>query len=113
MGVTPRAYVSDITYIPTHEGWLYLTVIIDLFSRKVVSWNMSPRMKTDTVCDALTMAVWQRKPKTGFIGVITKPDGKQNKIFWITLQCFITISHCMHIWTTKVRINLKETIGDY
>lgn len=57
-----RAYVSDITYIPTHEGWPYLTVIIDSFSRKVVGWNMSPRMRADTVCDALTMAIWQRKP---------------------------------------------------
>jgi len=62
-----RAYVSDITYIPTHEGWLYLTVIIDLFSRKVVGWSMSSRMKADTVCDALTMAIWQRKPKIGLI----------------------------------------------
>ncbi|SNV32238.1 transposase [Legionella spiritensis] len=62
-----RAYVSDITYIPTHEGWLYLTVMIDLFSRKVVGWNMSSRMKADTVCDALTMAIWQRKPKAGLI----------------------------------------------
>ncbi|BCZ98103.1 hypothetical protein LEG80045_23590 [Legionella pneumophila] len=62
-----RAYVSDITYIPTHECWLYLTVIIDLFFRKVVGWNMSSRMKADTVCDALTMAIWQRKPKAGLI----------------------------------------------
>ncbi|HCX3290188.1 TPA: IS3 family transposase, partial [Legionella pneumophila] len=62
-----RAYVSDMTYIPTHEGWLYLTVVIDLFSRKVVGWNMSSRMKADTVCDALTMAIWQRKPKAGLI----------------------------------------------
>lgn len=62
-----RVYVSDITYIWTHEGWLYLTVMIDLFSRKVVGWNMSSRMKADTVCDALTMAIWQRKPKPGLI----------------------------------------------
>lgn len=62
-----RAWVSDITYIPTHEGWLYLTVMIDLFSRKVVGWDMSSRMKTDTVCNALTMATWQRRPKLGLI----------------------------------------------
>ncbi|ERB40297.1 hypothetical protein N748_14595 [Legionella pneumophila str. 121004] len=62
-----RAYVSDITYIPTHECWLYLTVIIDLFFRKVVGWNMSSRMKAGTVSDALTMAIWQRKPKAGLI----------------------------------------------
>lgn len=62
-----RAWVSDITYIPTHEGWLYLTVMIDLFSRKVVGWDMSSRMKADTVCNALTMATWQRRPKPGLI----------------------------------------------
>lgn len=44
------AYVSDITYIWTQEGWLYLTVFIDLCSRKIVGWDMSSRMKTDAVC---------------------------------------------------------------
>ncbi|QBS09004.1 IS3 family transposase [Legionella israelensis] len=62
-----RAYVSDITYLSTQEGWLYLTVVIDLFSRKVVGWSMSSRMKADLVCDALKMALWQRKPKPGLI----------------------------------------------
>ena len=62
-----RAYVSDITYVWTQEGWLYLTVMIDLFSRKVVGWCMSSRMKADIVCNALTMAIWQRKPNSGLI----------------------------------------------
>jgi putative transposase len=62
-----RAYVSDITYIWTQEGWLYLAVVIDLFSRKIVGWSMSSRMKASLVCDALTMALWQRKPKPGLI----------------------------------------------
>jgi len=62
-----RAYVSDITYIRTHEGWLYLTVMIDLFSRKVVGWDMSSRMKANGVCNALLMVTWQRRPKAGFI----------------------------------------------
>ncbi len=62
-----RAYVSDITYLPTQEGWLYLAVVIDLFSRKVVGWSMSSRMKADLICDALKMALWQRKPKPGLI----------------------------------------------
>ncbi len=62
-----RAYVSDITYINTQEGWLYLAVVIDLFSRKVVGWSMSTRMKTELVCDALKMAIWQRNPKRGLI----------------------------------------------
>jgi putative transposase len=62
-----RAYVSDITYIWTQEGWLYLAVVIDLYSRKVVGWSMSSRMKAELVCDALGMAIWQRKPEPGLI----------------------------------------------
>lgn len=62
-----RAYASDITYINTKEGWLYLAVVVDLFSRRVVGWSMSSRMKAGLVCDALKMALWQRKPKRGLI----------------------------------------------
>jgi len=61
------AYVQDITYIWTQEGWLYLAIVIDLFSRKVVGWSMGSRMKAQLVCDALNMAIWQRKPKAGLI----------------------------------------------
>lgn len=62
-----QAYVCDITYIWTQEGWLYLAVVIDLFSRKVVGWSMSSRMKAQLVCDALRMAIWQRRPPPGLI----------------------------------------------
>lgn len=62
-----KAYASDITYIWTQEGWLYLAVVIDLFSRKIVGWSMSSRMKAELVCDALKMALWQRKPGRGLI----------------------------------------------
>ena len=62
-----HVYASDITYVWTQEGWLYLAVVVDLYSRKVVGWSMSSRMKAKMVCDALTMAVWQRRPKVGLI----------------------------------------------
>jgi putative transposase len=62
-----EAYVGDITYIWTQEGWLYLAVVIDLYSRKVVGWSMGSRMKAQLVCDALTMAIWLRKPEAGLI----------------------------------------------
>jgi putative transposase len=62
-----QAWVTDITYIRTHEGWLYLAVVIDLHSRLVVGWSMQARMETRLVLDALTMAVWRRKPKNGLI----------------------------------------------
>jgi len=61
------AYVADITYIWTQEGWLYLAVVIDLYSRKTVGWSMSSRMKAQLVCDALTMATWQRRPAQNLI----------------------------------------------
>jgi len=62
-----EAYVGDITYIWTQEGWLYLAVVIDLCSRKVVGWSISSRMHSRLVCDALTMAIWNRQPKKGLI----------------------------------------------
>lgn len=62
-----QAYVSDITYLCTQEGWLYLAVVIDLFSRRVVGWSMSSRMKASLVTDALRMAIWQCRPKPGLI----------------------------------------------
>jgi putative transposase len=56
-------WVTDITYIRTHEGWLYLAVVVDLFSRQVVGWSMDARMSKDLVLQALLAAVWRRKPK--------------------------------------------------
>jgi putative transposase len=56
---------GDITYLWTQEGWLYLAVVIDLYSRKVVGWSMGSRMKAQRVCDALMMAIWLRQPKAG------------------------------------------------
>jgi len=57
-----QAWVTDITYIRTYEGWLYLAVVIDLYSRQVVGWSMSQCMAVDLVLDALLMAIWRRKP---------------------------------------------------
>lgn len=58
-----KVWVTDITYIKTHEGWLYLAVVIDLFSRRVVGWSAQPRMTTELALQALLAAVWRRKPK--------------------------------------------------
>lgn len=58
-----RAWVTDITYIRTWQGWLYLAVVVDLYSRKVVGWSMKPTLARDIVLDALMMAVWRRKPQ--------------------------------------------------
>ncbi|MBK61336.1 MAG: IS3 family transposase, partial [Pseudomonas sp.] len=58
-----KVWVTDITYIRTYEGWLYLAVVLDLFSRQVIGWSMKPQMTSDLAIDALLMAVWRRKPK--------------------------------------------------
>ena len=55
-------WVSDISYIWTNEGWLYLAIIIDLYSRAVVGWAMDSRMTTELIESALQMAIWNRKP---------------------------------------------------
>jgi len=62
-----QVYAADVTYVWTQEGWLYLAVVIDLCSRKVVGWSMSSRMKARLVCDAFKMAIWQRRPQAGLI----------------------------------------------
>ena len=57
-----QAWVGDVTYIATEEGWLFLAVVIDLFSRKVVGWSMRPDMQRNLVIDALEMAWFKRNP---------------------------------------------------
>jgi len=60
---TPNtSWVTDITYIRTWQGWLYLAVMLDLYSRKVIGWSMKPTLAKDIVLDALLMAVWRRRP---------------------------------------------------
>lgn len=58
-----QAWVTDITYIRTWQGWLYLAVVMDLYARKIVGWSMKPTMARELVLDALMMAVWRRRPQ--------------------------------------------------
>jgi transposase InsO family protein len=62
-----QVWVSDITYIPTDEGWLYLASTMDLFSRRIVGWSMSSTLHASIVVDALRMAIDQRRPAAGAI----------------------------------------------
>ena len=62
-----RVWVTDITYIRTHEGWLYLAAVLDLFSRQVIGWSMQSRMDRELAINALLMAVWRRQPKQAVI----------------------------------------------
>lgn len=62
-----QVWTADITYIPTAEGWLYLAVVMDLYTRMIVGWSMGPRMTRDLVIDALRMAYFRRRPKRGLM----------------------------------------------
>lgn len=61
------AWVTDITYIRTYEGWIYLAVVMDLYSRKIIGWSMKTTLAKEIVLDALLMAVWRRKPRQDVI----------------------------------------------
>ncbi len=62
-----KLWTGDITYILTAAGWLYLAVVLDVFSRRIVGWSMNERMKDDLVIEALKNALYRRKPAPGFI----------------------------------------------
>lgn len=62
-----RIWVSDITYIWTEEGWLYLAILLDLYSRKIVGWSLKDRLTADGVEEAFLQAIWRRRPLPGLI----------------------------------------------
>ena len=65
--VPNTVWTADISYVWTYEGWLYLSVVMDLYSRQIVGWATNERMKKQLVLDALAMAYWQRKPSKGLL----------------------------------------------
>jgi putative transposase len=62
-----RLWVADITYVRTWEGWLYLSFVLDTYSRRVVGWSMANNLRTALVLDALNMAIYTRRPSPGLI----------------------------------------------
>lgn len=89
-----RVWVTDITYIKTYEGFAYLAVVIDLFSRRVVGWAMQSRQTTDLVLQALLMAVWRRKPKETVL--IHSDQGSQfTSMNWASFLKHHNLEHSM------------------
>ncbi|MCZ4292291.1 IS3 family transposase [Hoeflea alexandrii] len=89
-----RAWVTDITYIRTQEGFAYLAVVIDLFSRRVIGWSMQSRQTTDVVLQALLMAVWRRKPKSKVL--IHSDQGSQfTSMDWVAFLKHHNLEHSM------------------
>jgi len=62
-----QVWTADISYVWTFQGWLYLAVVMDLFSRQIVGWAIDKRMKKQLTLDALAMAYWRRKPDAGLV----------------------------------------------
>ena len=60
-------WAADITYIWTRQGWVYLAVVLDLFSRRIIGWSMLPTLSRELVITALHMALWTRKPSEGLL----------------------------------------------
>ena len=89
-----RVWVTDITYIRTLEGFAYLAVVIDLYSRRVVGWSMQSRQTTDVVLQALLMAVWRRKPKNKVL--IHSDQGSQfTSVDWTSFLKHHNLQHSM------------------
>ena len=88
------AWVTDITYIKTTEGFAYLAVVIDLYSRRVVGWSMQSRQTTDLVLQALLMAVWRRKP-TGKVLIHSDQGTQFTSIDWISFLKQHNLEHSM------------------
>jgi len=65
--VPNQVWTTDITYVWTLEGWLYVALVIDLFSRQVVGWAIADHMRTALCVSALQMASWRRKPEPGLL----------------------------------------------
>jgi putative transposase len=60
-------WVADITYVPTWTGFLYVAIVLDVFSRRIVGWSMAAHLRTELVLDALEMAIWHRRPEPGLV----------------------------------------------
>ena len=89
-----RVWAGDITYIHTDEGWLFLAVVIDLFSRQVVGWSMQPHMQASLVTDALRMAWFRRHPAPGLI--FHSDRGSQPGVNWSSQHGFARASVGVH-----------------
>ena len=99
-----QVWVTDITYLRTYEGWLYLAVVLDLFSRQVIGWSMQSRIDRELVLAALLMAVWRRQPKQEVI--VHSDQGSQGefnrssqhditgRLRWVSARFGLVVPRC-------------------
>jgi putative transposase len=97
-----RKWVTDITYLPTSAGWVYLAVVIDLFSRKVVGWSLSTSLATEFVCEALRRAIESRRPNGRQLmhhsdrGCQYTSDAYQNTLHLLGIECSMSRTGCCY-----------------
>ena len=109
-----RVWSSDITYIATDEGWLYLAAVIDLFSRQVVGWSMQPHMQASLVTDALRMAWFRRHPAPGLIFHSDRGSQYCSHSFQATLSSYgmhSSMSRKGNCWDTQSTIRPSAACG--
>lgn len=131
-----KKWASDISYIPTLQGWIYLAVVMDVYSRRIVGWQMSDRMGRALALDALKMAITLRKPTAGLIhhsdrgsqyistdyqmtlnkhNIIPSMSGKGNCYDNAVVETFFKTLKAELIWQVKfkTREQAERTINDY
>jgi putative transposase len=97
-----RKWVTDITYLPTATGWVYLAVVIDLFARKVVGWSLSASLATELVCEALRRAIEARRPQGGQLlhhsdrGCQYTSDVYQQTLRALGIECSMSRTGCCY-----------------
>jgi putative transposase len=108
-----QKWVADFTYIWTHEGWLYVAVVLDLFSRRVVGWSMQAEMTAQLVTDALLMAVWRRGPATALLhhsdqGSQYTSESFQRLLHELGVSC--SMSRSGNVWDNSVMESFFSTL---
>ena len=103
--VPNRVWVTDITYIATKQGWVYLAVFIDLYSRLVVGWSLDNNMETPLVIEAFQRALWSRKPPAGLLVHSDRGSQYASELFVETLtdkNCIQSMSRKGNCWDNAV-----------
>jgi len=108
-----QKWVADFTYVWTHDGWLFVAVVLDLFSRRVVGWSMQSTMTAQLVTDALVMAVWRRRPATALLlhsdrGSQYTSEPFQRVLHEIGITC--SMSRAGNVWDNAVAESFFSTL---
>jgi putative transposase len=108
-----QKWVADFTYVWTSEGWLYVAVVLDLFSRRVVGWAMPDRMTTQLVTDALTMAIWRRGAAEALLHHSDRGSQYTSESFQrllVDLGVTCSMSRAGNVWDNSVMESFFSTL---